>query len=597
MSLTIRPSTSVSPVSAEKMTGNVVQKNENGSARVQQVSRLTFAQSKRTQKPKPLSERICTAFQSIPLIGHLLRAIVWIITKVAAWIFGDPVESYKKSLTKKTMARVLSNIDTRQQQLSNCLTHWNVKGMSDLIRLTAICYEADEQQDKLVAFREQFTPKSLVKALEGIDLPKAQRLEDSGIELRTSLKKKVELNFEEIQKLLIAARTHIKSQCQKLKELKVNEGEHSYSVKNARLLLLYSCDNYVRGLGCLLRLGLVRAEDAQLQNVEKISPSTRKKMRFEGNLLAPDETGIENIGNSCYLNSGFQMLFGMGFAFHNLVLNKVEQNTGEKDIDFKRRRKIQESLKCVVDAFLMRDAKKIRKAVIDFRSVLFSSRCFEKSEGLMEQQDGPGFVRSVLSALGFGIDWQQTRIVVHEGKEQTLPGSISREAMIGIKLPQGENLSLLGILIDEFKKQLIENESPPYRTQINGKLQTFTDFSVKNQITGRVPDYLPIHILRFNEDGSKRATPVACPNGGLVDLTSTSIFDHLIRRKGETFLYKVVSFQIHHGDSQYDGHYTAYSHCPDGKWRHYDDSYVTEVSDEEAERAMSHAYAMMLGRV
>jgi ubiquitin C-terminal hydrolase len=610
MSLAIRPSTFVNTLTAEK-TASVDQKKENESSRVQQVSRLTFIQPNRSQKARPLSERICTGFQSIPLIGHLLRAIIWIIAKVAAWIFGDPVESYKKSLTKKTMARLLSNIDTRQQQLSNCLTHWNVKGMSDLIRLTAMCYEAEEQQDKLVAFREQFTPKPLLKGLEGIDLPKAQRLEESGVELRANLKKKVELNFEEIQKLLIEARTHIKSQCQNLKELKKVEGEHSYSVRNARLLLLYSCDNYIRGLGCLLRLGLVKEEDVYLQKVEKICTTTRNKMGFKGHLpavwsqqlaresseqleLAPDEIGIGNIGNSCYLNSGLQMLFGMGSSFHNLVLNKVEQSTGEKDIDFKRRRKVQKSLQVVVDAVLTKDAKAIKKAVTDFRSVLFSSHCFE-TKGILEQQDGPRFVGAVLSALGFGIDFQQVRTVEHAGRERKIPGVIAKESILGLAMPDGQDELLEKTIKKEFLEQITKDESTPYTPEIDGKKISVTEFVERTHITGSIPDYLSVQFKRFNADGIKNGNRILCPNGGLVDLTST--LDKAIRRKGETYLYKVVSFQVHHGDTKESGHYTAYSHCPDGKWRHYDDSYVTEVSDEEAEREMGYAYAMILGRL
>src|SRR5205085_81220 len=102
----------------------------------------------------------------------------WIIATIAAWIFGDPVESYKKSLNAKNMGRLLSTIDSRHQELSKSLTNWKMKGMPDLVKLTAMHIDIESLQDTLLAFREQFTPKP-VKRGEVFDFPRAQRLEEN----------------------------------------------------------------------------------------------------------------------------------------------------------------------------------------------------------------------------------------------------------------------------------------------------------------------------------------------------------------------------------------------------------------------------------
>lgn len=576
--------------------------------KTEKVGRLSFIHAQnRPKKAAPLCERVWEWFKALPIIGHALRAIIWVVATIAAWIFGDPVESYKKALNTKNMTRLLTGIETRHDQLSKSLTNWKMKGMSDIVKLTAIHIDIESLQDTLLAFREQFSPNPVRKG-EVFDLPRAKRLEGNYQQLRTDLKRKVEQNLKAIQLQLEEVQNQIATQQIELNKL-ANSDKDSHTLRNARLILLYACDNYIRGMEGLQSLGLIAAdEDVSFQKVVSISSEIRKEMKFHRSLpevwakqierdssesleLAPDDIGIENIGNSCYMNSGLQMLFGMGAFFRGLVATDLEQEKGEKDIDFKRRYRTQKSLRKVVDAFLSKDARAIRRAMVDFRARLFRSRFFENGEGITQQQDGPGFVGILLSALGFGFHWRTMRTVMHEGKNKLIIGEVKREAILDVTIENCEGMNFEKVLLNEFCSREMKDT---YRTQINGKPVTVSKFAVQSQITKSIPDFLPIHLLRMNMDGSKKNYRIPFPEGGVIDLTP--IFDPKIC-KGEAIKYKVVSFLMHHGPFGDGGHYTAYCLCPDGKWRHYDDSHVTEVTAEEAEQEMSHAYGLLLSRV
>lgn len=576
-------------------------------------------------KPLSCSQRTWECIKSVPLIGHLLRAIIWIIKAIAGLIFGDPVAAYKKSLTKEHMSQLLEEVDKRVQQLNKSINAWSMNGVLDLIRLTAACNDLDMMQDSMTAFQEQFSLPSKV-GKEGksnpccefnpkdYDTAKAQRLRKECEDIHVKLKEKVEENLKPIQERLEEVEADIEKKEQALKEiLDAAEEDNDHQVRSARLLLLYACDNYIRSFKCLLRLQLVPEEDRTYQHILEVSTELRKEMHFKGHLpevwarqaantsnfpeLTPHDIGIQNIGNSCYMNSSLQVLFGMD-TFGDLIQQELQQGENESKADFKGRCKVQKALKAVAEAILAKDSTQIRKAMTRFRVALFNSNIasdfkWEPGYELSRQHDGPAFILAVLGALDFTIQCKKARIVQHGNTRYEVSSKTSSQGMLLLNLPKKDGSTLQEIFQQQYKPEQL-NANKPFKVRIEGQSHQFTKFALQERITGSIPDSLPVQIVRFQNDGSKNATAVDCRNGGRVDLTN--IFDPAIRGE-DPIIYKVVSFQMHHGDSSAGGHYTAYSHCPDGKWRHYDDSYVTEVSDEEAEREMAYAYTLMLKRV
>ncbi|GAA0183391.1 cysteine protease [Lithospermum erythrorhizon] len=63
---------------------------------------------------------------------------------------------------------------------------------------------------------------------------------------------------------------------------------------------------------------------------------------------------------------------------------------------------------------------------------------------------------------------------------------------------------------------------------------------------------------------------------------------------GMSHIYNMYAISNHYGGLA-GGHYTAHSKCKDGRWYHFDDSYVSSV--EESEVNSSAAYVLFYERV
>lgn len=75
-------------------------------------------------------ERFKECVKAIPVIGHLVKAIAWIIRKIAAWIFGDPV-AQMRTVQNELLARLSPNsikktpVDSDTvQQYSDYMEHY-----------------------------------------------------------------------------------------------------------------------------------------------------------------------------------------------------------------------------------------------------------------------------------------------------------------------------------------------------------------------------------------------------------------------------------------------------------------------------------------
>lgn len=594
---TAAPAASAAPLSADD-------------ARVQAVARPAIEQTaSKPEKPQSCLERFWSCLVSIPILGHLLSAIAWVVQQVVSWIFGVK----KPVFTEKAMAELLVETETRIAVLSKSVRSWKLDEMDDLIQLTALCNDIVELQDSMVAFQEQFSPESKEEGgLKGdFDTVRAQRLQEESHDLFTALKAKVELKSEDIAKLLQKAFEETES---KYEEWKKMDGSDAHEKRSAGFLLLFACGNYLRAFSCLSQFELAGNDDANFQNILKINEALRKEMGYSGALpivwarqaahgfdlagdVVPGEIGLPNIGNSCYINSGLQLVLGMD-EFADLINQKLKRRPKEAKDAFKKRKAVQKALRKVVLTMKERDGKAIGKALTNFRAAFFRSGLSpdfveDKRYGLSQQHDGASFVTMILDALQFSIGYRQVRTYEHIGADIVKEGPISPAPVLPLAFPTDDGRTLQQVFDHEFNTQKVDDPDSPVNVSIDGQTVKFSKYTCQGQIAGEIPDSMFVSFLRRNPNGSKNCSAIMCPKGGLVDMTAA--FDPVLI-KGSV-KYKVASFQVHHGRGFGGGHYTAYSHCPDGKWYHYNDNYVKEVSAQEAEEEMGHAYCLLLKRV
>lgn len=594
------PSSVISATSPNKPAATPAMRN----ARVNTAARIILRPEKEKKTPRGCCQRTWEFIKSIPIIGHLLRAVIWAIKTVSAWVFGSPRASSEEGL-----GRFINDIDARRKVLSKGINNWKVENFSDLIRLSALHTEIDVLSDSLYAYRQQYEGASRSK--QTYHLSKAQDLSKEYEGLKQDLKEIIKQNLDKVKAQLDQIQKDILSRADSLEKSRLSTDDDTHDFRSTQLLLLYTCDNYLRSCQSLFQLEFIDEQDPAHQKVFEISCALRKELGFKGRLpsawanhiahggsdltLSIDEVGIPNIGNSCYMNSSLQMLFGIS-KFGTLLQQTLRRDRNESDRSYKNRCKLQKSLYGVVKAIKSRDTDSIRKAMITLRLALFYSGFHSdfQPKDMLNQQDAPTFISVIFRELGKVVDWRQTRTFQHEGVDHQRDGVIDPQPIVGVSI-RDEDMKLKDLIAKEFSDEPIDDDQQAIRVNIEGSDYQISQYNSKAQITGIIPDFLPIQIKRMNADGSKNSKPVPC---SLDSIDLTDIFDPKIIGEGQRpLLYQVFSFQVHHGESAENGHYTAYGLCPDGKWRHYNDHLVTEVTVEEVEQEIQHAYSLMLVRV
>ena len=132
----------------------------------------------------------------------------------------------------------------------------------------------------------------------------------------------------------------------------------------------------------------------------------------------------------------------------------------------------------------------------------------------------------------------------------------------------------------------IENKSPTlmdcFNHYVNGeKLEG--DNAWFNEVTGKkqdvqkkitywsFPSILVIDIKRFNNHHRKNQILVTFP------LENLDLSEYVIGYKKESYIYDLYGICNHSGGTQ-GGHYTAFIKNANGKWYHFNDTFVTEVT-------------------
>ncbi len=95
---------------------------------------------------------------------------------------------------------------------------------------------------------------------------------------------------------------------------------------------------------------------------------------------------------------------------------------------------------------------------------------------------------------------------------------------------------------------------------------------MKNIMFWNFPDILVIDIKRFNSRNIKNQVVVDFP------LNDLNLSKYVIGYNKDSYIYDLYGVCNHSG-SVFGGHYTSYIKNANGKWYHYNDSNVTELTN------------------
>lgn len=286
----------------------------------------------------------------------------------------------------------------------------------------------------------------------------------------------------------------------------------------------------------------------------------------------------------------------------------------ESDEDFGKRKLVHEALQKLLEAWEhnlpfvdLEDAlEQVRRAIIDSN---FDSDFKDNAE----ENDGAAFTRILMKVLGYELK------ISAGGHPVTDPGAIC----LPLRSSDGDDDDPLNV--EEALKTYFD-----VRPLAHG----CTHSNLKNN-----PDIIPLHFGRRTMVGSPTDPQVATEIQKILKSRLSEINKLLSsrhsqeREKGviEAFVNGILQaenmkinrpvefpasdvirtpilggamFEDYkvvsftvHKGSYSGGHYVAYRLCDDGKWRCYNDSVVTEVNDKERREAMAQAYNVILEQV
>lgn len=591
---------------------------------------------------KPAS--CCGKITSVPVIGHIIRAIIWLFKTLFPCCFSKPqaeiapalgqsMKEYVQSMTPQKMAPLIDTLEDRTRVYTECAAGCPTANIADLVSLSGLHEDLKVLQGDLGAFEAQFSPESLPKtpaAKKKVDpdkeeytkcqdlIPRCREIGQSVERCIQTLKDRVRTS-KTINSTLEAARKEIDAQANTCKT-------HPNDF-NERFLLNCNFSNYFRAVRNLKELGFdVPDTDEGHQRMFFLSHQIPKSPRQSLNnptriwtqvalnnagairLHSDDQKGIRNIGNSCYMNSGIQMLLGTP-ELVRLVNTPLQRRNGESDNQLEARNAVQTHLAFVLEALRGGDDNMVEAGMRALRDTIFCEKSrlhlntdLKRHPGrhpdeMYIQHDGEAFINTVLSLLDHQVLCQEVRSFTQEAARVDHPLSATDFNTI-IRLPVVANKNMQQSWDAYFAAT---NVNDP-KNGFNYKSTKITNYTTRSRIINHLPEFIAVQMKRFSGDPLSTDGPqkifdrVPCGNDGKVDITE--YVDPALRHNQARIEYQLVGFQLHHGASVTSGHYTGCRRGPDGKWLHYDDNRpVRELTRDQVEDMMSQAYNLLFVRV
>ena len=303
--------------------------------------------------------------------------------------------------------------------------------------------------------------------------------------------------------------------------------------------------------------------------------------------------GIDNIWNSCYMNSVLQAMFASTRI--SALIDQSIPLTENPDLSCSTRPNIEvrQSLKNFRNLYCNVEKKSdavanelLTKGAQDLRQTIFSTRISPVLSGLTSQQDAPELMRPLLETIGVCFNSKIETWTKENSAEKPHIQVAPHERLLLLELPQQKDPLPFEKLLESYAQ--IESTKDPVNKWRNKYVTTEKKWSISEEI----PNILVVQLKRmhWSRIGSKIETPVTV--GDMVDFAP--IIDSELKQSGESTHFKLCSYVNHYGTIG-GGHYTA--NRKDTGWKKCNDSIVSDLSAANEADDRKDAYLLVFERV
>jgi ubiquitin C-terminal hydrolase len=161
-----------------------------------------------------------------------------------------------------------------------------------------------------------------------------------------------------------------------------------------------------------------------------------------------------------------------------------------------------------------------------------------------------------------------SQIISIDESKQVLSSSPEPFCVINLSIPpDNKNPSLLDCFDYYIQGEILEGDNAWFNETTREKQSVY-----KKIIYWSLPDILIIDIKRFNNKNNKNQLFIEFP------LENMDLSKYVIGYKRENYIYDLYGICNHSGTSL-GGHYTSFVKNANGKWYHFNDTNVAEVSN------------------
>jgi len=220
-----------------------------------------------------------------------------------------------------------------------------------------------------------------------------------------------------------------------------------------------------------------------------------------------------------------------------------------------------EFLLFIIDCFhtaISRQIKMVISGTPENDTDEIAQKCFEMVKNMYSKE------YSEIWSLFFGIQVSELKTIKKNKRVNIIPESFF---IIDLPIPtNNKSPSLIDCFNLYVEGEILEGENGWYNEKKNRKEDV-----QKKILFWSFPSVLVIDFKRFNSRNQKNQILITFPLDNL-DLSS-----YVIGYNKKSYVYELYGICNHSG-SVYGGHYTSYVKNANGKWYHFNDTNVTEVS-------------------